>query len=604
MKPHAYIFRNATEALPRLLRDVLDYGATRPSRNGAMKELNAVQIQLTHPEERYQIAQGRKASLPAQIAESAWILSGRNDVDWLTNYLPQAKRFSDDGETWRGGYGPRLRAWPVVGGTIDQLQHVVDLLERDPDSRRAIMTIYNPAIDTEDGLDIPCNQYVQFMVRDDRLHMSVSIRSNDLMWGWSGINTFEWSVVHQAVAEILGVDMGPVTFSIASLHLYERHWEKAQRIVDTEEAGPRRISWDTPAVFSQSIEPSVENLDRILRVFFETEQAIREGGGWVYIPDSTLFHQWLLVLDGWWKGNATAALERHPVATPAIWTAAHESPANKRVSLIEVSHRVSEDASGQVGLQDALDDYTPNTVTQDRAVHARQEAMKRHPAGRMLHHASGRPLKPSGSIEDRRTELRGQTFVREVSKLHEEKHVAYGDSWKRRGEMLGIMANIARKVDRLGANGGGDTATDTAIDLLVYLIKYDLWIMEETGDIRSHVIAEPGEGLSEGLDHTHQVARYLQHLQDRIGAAVMHQDQVPRIEEDIRDRFTQLEHQVTEKNLRGRASIVELLIVRAWQLAAHLWLCDKQAKEDAWKAGNATRVWAGYDDDVDEDVEE
>ena len=65
-----------------------------------------------------------------------------------------------------------------------------------------------------------------------------------------------------------------------------------------------------------------------------------------------------------------------------------------------------------------------------------------------------------------------------VAQLHREKHAAYGDSWKKRGEMLGIMANIARKMDRLGVAGGGDTSADTAIDLLVYLIKYRLWIWE------------------------------------------------------------------------------------------------------------------------------
>src|SRR5690606_33318054 len=69
-------------------------------------------------------------------------------------------------------------------------------------------------------------------------------------------------------------------------------------------------------------------------------------------------------------------------------------------------------------------------------------------------------------------------FLAYVNKLHAEKHAAYGDSWKRRGEYM-ILANIARKVDRLegGAETADETQTDTAIDLLVYLAKYRCWIL-------------------------------------------------------------------------------------------------------------------------------
>ena len=66
------------------------------------------------------------------------------------------------------------------------------------------------------------------------------------------------------------------------------------------------------------------------------------------------------------------------------------------------------------------------------------------------------------------------------------KHAAYGDSWKRRGETLGILANVARKVDRLGKTDEHETALDTAVDLLVYLVKYEAWLRDqEIGGKRS-----------------------------------------------------------------------------------------------------------------------
>ena len=60
------------------------------------------------------------------------------------------------------------------------------------------------------------------------------------------------------------------------------------------------------------------------------------------------------------------------------------------------------------------------------------------------------------------------------------KHKSYGDSWKKRGETLGILANIARKVDRLGSTDQYETAMDTAVDLLVYLVKYQLFLLDQS----------------------------------------------------------------------------------------------------------------------------
>ena len=74
-------------------------------------------------------------------------------------------------------------------------------------------------------------------------------------------------------------------------------------------------------------------------------------------------------------------------------------------------------------------------------------------------------------------------FIAYVAQLHTEKHNVYGDSWKRRGEAVAILANIARKVDRLGVAGAGDTSADTAVDLLVYLAKYRLWLHDERGEM-------------------------------------------------------------------------------------------------------------------------
>src|SRR5690606_2543572 len=80
-------------------------------------------------------------------------------------------------------------------------------------------------------------------------------------------------------------------------------------------------------------------------------------------------------------------------------------------------------------------------------------------------------------------------FYRFVAELHAAKHESYGDSWKKRGEQISILANIARKVDRLGVGDQFDSQTDTVVDLLVYSIKYYNWIQlfEDTPKTFNHL---------------------------------------------------------------------------------------------------------------------
>src|SRR5699024_3431875 len=240
MKNHgpSRTYLTVNDALPDLARHVLD-GDELGSRKGerVLERLHQ-QITLTEPWDRYPRLGLRKASLPAQIAETMWILSGRNDVEWLSYYLPRAIEFSDDGETWRGGYGPRIRRYgdPMLPGRLhlDQLDAVVRELRESPTSRRAVIGIWDASMDARrenEGpwKDVPCNDIISFQSRLGELHAHVFVRSNDLMWGWSGINAFEWSVLQEVIAGILGIEVGTLTFSISSLHAYDRHWSKLRK---------------------------------------------------------------------------------------------------------------------------------------------------------------------------------------------------------------------------------------------------------------------------------------------------------------------------------------------------------------------------------------
>jgi hypothetical protein len=357
----------------------------------------------------------RKANIAAQIVETMWVLSGRNDIAALLPYLPRATDFSDNGETWRAAYGPRLRDY----GGVDQLGYLVDTLRSNPSSRQAVATIWDPTEDTTPGRDIACNNWLSFSYRNDALDLMVGIRSNDAMWGWSGINAFEWSVLLEVVAGLTGLEVGRLHFATTSFHLYEQHWTKAEKLSTGEvvEAG-----WTDSPRFNMLGMEGVKAFDELADRWFNLEKRIRTGqsvGQAVADFPEPMLRSWLRVLQWYWSGDEKFL----------------HSFGHTRLSQACV-----------VGLK-------PPGVP--------QEPVKEEIQGDLL--------KPD--------------MLAHINALHAEKHAAYGDSWKRRGE-AGILGNIARKVDRLGTgiDTSDETQADTAQDLMVYLAKYKCWLDGKEGD--------------------------------------------------------------------------------------------------------------------------
>ena len=492
----ARIYLTVNDALPDLARHVLD-GDELGSRKGerVLERLHQ-QITLTEPWDRYPRLGLRKASLPAQIAETMWILAGRNDVEWLSYYLPRAAEFSDDGETWRGGYGPRLRRFgaPLAEGILhlDQLDAVVRELRAHPTSRRAVLSIYDPLMDTrreneEPWKDVPCNDFISFQSRLGKLHAHVFVRSNDLMWGWSGINAFEWSVLQEVIAGILGIEVGTLTFSISSLHAYDRHWSKLGRIAEAYPAPEEHLdpldAFDAPRLTKDSMRPrSVEELDVEISEWFVYERKIRNAGSfdeaWAAAHSSAnsgLFTAFLQVIAAARFGRADDLTSR---------TLRESLKASPRPPFAVVEEREEVRSQGGAVLR-ANSTLLPDDRTES-------------------------PLAAADTVEG---------LAEEIAALHDVKHAAYGDSWKRRGESLGILANVARKVDRLGKTDEHETALDTAVDLLVYLVKYEAWLRDqEDGGERSDGTAWVNLQVARLLE---AAAGYSVELEPRTVAAVL-----------------------------------------------------------------------------------
>lgn len=443
---HIYRYDTVSEALPAVMQDLLKYGDEVGSRNGRVKECLNAQIVISDPVRREVLSVNRKANVFAQIAETMWVLSGRNDVEWLSAYLPRAKDYSDDGETWRGGYGPRLRnwgGWPHQNSTgmvgLDQIQHVISLLRNDPLSRRAVIAIYDPATDAAPGKDIPCNDFLQFQSRGGVLHLTVTVRSNDIMWGWSGINAFEWSTLQEIVASLLGIQVGPITFNIGSLHLYEQHFAKAERI--------EYEYWDQYDIvpFNPGHEiTTIEEVDDLFNQWFSWEDLCRHG-----TADLNTLHEWFyepMIMS--WAAAIAYYWQREP----------HWLTHLSGTALVVAVAR------------------TPASMLPEPRVASRSGA--------------------AGQGHTLATHERTGAFYEYVKNLHAVKHASYGDSWKKRGEKMSILANMARKVDRIGVGDEFDSSSDTVIDLFVYAIKYRGWLNGGTSD-PEYVNIVLGQFLSE-----------------------------------------------------------------------------------------------------------
>lgn len=422
-----YNTNTVSGVLPVILSDLIGYAPEVGSRGGhRVKELINTQINIKKPWKREVLTPGRSPNVFAQIAETCWVLSGRNDIEWLTPYLPRAVDFSDDGKTWRSGYGPRIRSWD--GG--DQLEYVIDTLRNDALSRQAVIAIWDPNVDNLPGKDRACNTQLQFLNRDGQLHLTVTVRSNDVMWGWSGINAFEWSVLQEIVAATLRISIGTLTFNIGSLHIYDRHWEKAARISgppwddlesDLEKRGYRRLRIDPD---DQPFD--LEDMDLWLDRFFEWEERCRKNDVSIkelsYSDPNSLFVAWMAAIAYYWTREQKWL---DYISGTALAAAVHGTPKKLYPEPVKPSQGVRV--------------YTSNPA----------------------------PLSESD-----------RAFLDFVNRLHTDKHTSYGDSWKKRGEKVSILANIARKVDRLNVEDRFESKADTWIDLWVYLAKYLCWLYE------------------------------------------------------------------------------------------------------------------------------
>ena len=217
--------RNVNDAYPRLCKLIMDKGVLSDSRNGEVRAApGATLVKFRQPWERVLFNPERDANPIFHLLEAVWMLAGRNDVDFVTRFNSNMANFSDDGKTFNAAYGHR---WRHHFG-FDQLETVVDMLRADPNDRRAIITMWDPADLLKDTKDVACNLQILPRVVEDTLEFTTTNRSNDLIWGLCGANAVHLSFLQEWMAGALGLKVGHWNHLSNNLHIYERHWDLAR----------------------------------------------------------------------------------------------------------------------------------------------------------------------------------------------------------------------------------------------------------------------------------------------------------------------------------------------------------------------------------------
>ena len=205
-----------------LLNRIYTTGEIVAPRGQATRELIGVQVSVSDMLRNVLVHPMRNLNYRFMVAEWLWMAAGRGDVAAIAKYNKNIAQFSDDGMTFAGAYGPRIAA---------QLPWAIEQLSK-PGSRQAIVQIWSPV--PSPSKDIPCTLSWQILVRKDKLHAIVTMRSSDI---WLGLpyDFFNFSQLTNGIAGEFGLQPGSLTFNLGSSHLYERNLQDAELVLNNRE---------------------------------------------------------------------------------------------------------------------------------------------------------------------------------------------------------------------------------------------------------------------------------------------------------------------------------------------------------------------------------
>jgi len=210
----------------RVLREVREKGVFKADRTGTGT------YSLFGAQMRFDLAAGfpavttKKLHMKSILYELLWFLRGETNVRWLQEHGVSIWDEWADAEGNLGRvYGAQWRSWRRPdGGTVDQIKQVVEGLLKNPDSRRHIVSAWNPGELEEMALP-PCHAFFQFYVAQERLSCQLYQRSADLFLGVP-FNIASYAALTMMIAQVCGLQLGDFVHTLGDAHIYSNHLEQ------------------------------------------------------------------------------------------------------------------------------------------------------------------------------------------------------------------------------------------------------------------------------------------------------------------------------------------------------------------------------------------
>ena len=217
-----------------LLREIRDNGVTKTDRTGVgTKSIFGHQMRF-NLQDGFPLLTTKKVFLKGIIYELLWFLKGDTNIKFLTDHNVHIwDEWADENGDLGYVYGKQWRSWEATDGrVIDQISQVVDLIKNHPDSRRRLVTAWNPAEIDKMALP-PCHCLFQFYVADGKLSCQLYQRSADTFLGVP-FNIASYALLTMMLAQVCGLEPGEFIHTTGDTHIYLNHLEQVNEQLSRE----------------------------------------------------------------------------------------------------------------------------------------------------------------------------------------------------------------------------------------------------------------------------------------------------------------------------------------------------------------------------------
>lgn len=229
-------YQNLNQALYGEIKNIEDNGLEVNSRGSHQKEVLYRNIKIEDPTDLTIVYPSRKFSDVYAKSEWLWYLSGNRNVTNIGKLAVIWDMIKDINCEVESNYGEYLFN-NTTKTSHSQWGWIIRELRKDPDSRRATVAINQPMHKGKNALDIPCTQYLQFFIRENKLHLGVCMRSNDIVYGFCN-DVFTFCLFQQMMYNELRrstkfktLELGNYFHHAGSMHIYDKHFKMAKNIL-------------------------------------------------------------------------------------------------------------------------------------------------------------------------------------------------------------------------------------------------------------------------------------------------------------------------------------------------------------------------------------